>query len=108
MEKSSKFKVGQLQFGDIITLRNEERYVYADSCMYGEEDCYDCNGDIIEVYYNDDLTYDDDDEDMEEYDIIKVERNGNVIFLRDTKVVEMTIAQISKKLGYEVKIVKEN
>ncbi len=103
-----------LQFADVITLRNGERYVYADGHIEGEDNTYDADCDSVKDCYNDDLTrnsknfyYSDKPED---FDIVKVERAGEVVYQReDTKEpVEMTVAEISEKLGYEVKIVKEN
>lgn len=99
-------KLSDLQFADILTLKNDERYVVADGCMLGEDDDYYCDTDEIEDYYNDDLTRDSDDEDDRQYDIVKIERAGQVVFERE-KAVEMTITEISKKLGYEIKVVKE-
>ena len=78
----------------------------ADGCMLGEDYDYYCDNDEIEDYYNDDLTRDSDDIDDRQYDIVKVERAGQVIYERETTV-EITIAEISEKLGYEVKVVKE-
>lgn len=103
-----------LQFADIITLRNSEKYVYADEAIYAEDDDYKADGDVIELCYNYDLTrssmgfwYSGD---PKNYDIVKVERSGEVVYQREDnkETVEMTVAEISEKLGYEVKIVKEN
>ena len=96
--------INNLQFGDIVTLRNGERYVVADCYLHGESDMY--NGDCYSIYdmYNKDLTQNENNEDE---DIVKVQRDGKVIYDReDTKVREMTVAEISKALGYEVKVVK--
>lgn len=95
--------LNDLQFADILTLRNGERYVVADGLMQGEKASYSRDCDEITAWYNDDLTQNEENQDE---DIIKVERAGQVIFERE-EVVEMTIAEISKKLGYEVKVVKE-
>ena len=40
---------------------------------------------------------------MKEYDIVKVEREGQVIYERED-IREMTVEEISKALGYEVKV----
>lgn len=97
-------KLEDLQFGDIVTERNGERYVFADGRLYGEDSDYYNDCDAVDDYFNDDLTYEEDD--FSEHDIVKVERNGITIFERgETK--EMTISEISKALGYEVKVVKE-
>ena len=102
--KANKAKREDLQFADILTLRNGERYVVADYCIYGEDGDYSYGGDDIQIWYNDDLTQNEGDADE---DIVKVERAGQVIYERIDEVKEMTIEEISKALGYEVKIVKE-
>lgn len=108
---SNNFTRNDLQFADIITLRNGERYVYADGYIQGEDISYDADGDEVVCHYNDDLTRDSYYSDKpEDYDIVKVERAGEVVYQRvdNKEPVEMTVAEISEKLGYEVKIVKEN
>lgn len=100
------FSLSDIQFADILTLRNGEKYVVADGYMMGEKNDYYCDADEIKDYYNDNLTIDSDDTDDHQYDIVQVERAGQVIYERETTV-EMTIAEISEKLGYEVKVVKE-
>ena len=105
LELANTTTINDLQFADVVTLRNGERYVVADNTLYGEDDCYQMDAWGIENCYNNDLTYNEDDGD---YDIVKVERNGSIIYEREeTKVKEMTVAEISEVLGYEVKIVKE-
>jgi len=99
-----KFKKDDIQFGDIITTRNGERYIYADEHLFGESssyylDCWDCSDS-----FKNDLKSDDCDKD---YDIIKIERNKEVIYERNDEIREMTLQQIIDELGYEVKIVKE-
>ncbi len=94
--------LGDLQFADILTLRNGERYVVTDGYMHGENSGYYCDCDELDDEYNDDLTRDGN----KAHDIVKVERAGQVIFERE-EVIEMTISEISEKLGYEVKVVKE-
>ena len=94
-----------LKFGDILTLRNGDRYVVADGYMYGEDYCYDLDSDKIDLWYNDDLTERENDK---EQDIVKVERLDNVIYERKEEAKEMTVEEISKALGYEVKVVKES
>ena len=95
--------LSDLQFADILTLRNGERYVYASKRMYGEDNSYYCDCDLIENYYNDDLTNGDRNK---EQDIVKVERAGKIIYERKEEAKEMTLQEICKELGYEVKIVK--
>ena len=102
LQKTS-FSRDELQFADILTLRNGERYVVADNHMRGEARRYRHEDDTITTWYNDDLTQNEDNKDE---DIVKVERAGQVVYERQ-EAVEMTIAEISEKLGYEIKVVKE-
>ena len=97
------FELSDLQFADVLTLRNCERYVYADDVMRGEKLDYNSDGNTISCWYNDDLTQNEGDRSE---DIVKVERNGQVIYERQ-EAIEMTVEEICEKLGYEVKIVKE-
>lgn len=98
--------IDDLQFADVLTLRNGERYVYASGFMYGEDSSYCRDCEELDKEYNNDLTYYYQDE--TEYDIVKVERDGEVIYERveEEKVKEMTVEEISKELGYEVKVVR--
>lgn len=99
------FSPSDLQFADILTLRNGQRYVYVTGYMYGEEVDYALDERRLTLYYDDDLTQNENDKDE---DIVKVERNGRIVYERqENEVKEMTIAEISKALGYEVKVVKE-
>lgn len=102
-ELISNITLSDLQFADILTLRNGERYVVAQEYMYGEDGSYYANCDDLESCYNNDLTKNGD----RDYDIMKIERAGQVIYERE-EVKEMTIAEISEELGYEVKVVKEH
>ena len=106
--ETKKMTRKDLQFGDIVTTRNEEKYVVADERVYGEIGSYERDCDLIEDVYDDNLkcSYYEEDEDKE-FDIMKVERNGNVIYERDETIRELTIKEISELLGYEVKVVKE-
>lgn len=96
-----------LKIGDIVTLRNGVRMVFfCDEFYYLEDE--DEYSNLTELYeLNDDLTMMD--RDYSESDIIKVERPMKymTIFDRSKGVKEMTISEISKALGFEVKIVKE-
>ena len=101
-----EFNISKLQFADIVTLRNGERYVVADNHLYGENDSHFCDCDDLDEYYNDDLTYKY--ENYTEYDIVKVERNEQVIYEREEATIEMTVSEIEKKLGVTgLKIKKE-
>lgn len=97
-----EMNIDDLQFGDILSLRNGEKYVYADGHMYGEKGEYCGDARTVTVWYNKDLTQNESDKNE---DIIKVERSGQVIYERED-VREMTVEEISKALGYEVKVVK--
>lgn len=108
-----KFTLEDFQFGDIITLRNGGRYVYTDGCIYGENDSYELDCEILSENYNSSLRLKAEfiDETFsikkENYDIVKVERQGNIVYERKEEVVEMTLSEVCEKLGYNVKIVKE-
>lgn len=95
-----------LQFADVLTLRNGKRYVYTHGHMYGEDDCYCLDRCYVSDIYNNDLTYKYKNE--ASYDIVKVERDGEVVYERveEEKAKEMTVEEISKELGYEVKVVR--
>jgi len=96
------FKLSDIRFADIVTLRNGERYVYVDGYLYSEKNGY---GSLIDYWCENLLAYEND-EDAD--DIMKVERAGEVIWERtESEVKEMTIKEISEALGYEVKVVKE-
>ena len=105
------FTLGDLQFADIVTTRNGERYVVADNTLFGEKDGYWLDHEYIPNFYRRDLKYDTTNDECRIYDIIKVERAGQVIWERPEEekepAREMTIAEISEALGYEVKVVKE-
>lgn len=100
---NKKIKLGDLQFADILTLRNGERYVVVEDYMCGEGGSYYCDCDTLTEEYNDDLTRK---SGAIDNDIVKVERSGEIIYERKEEVKEMTVEEISKALGYEVKVVK--
>lgn len=94
-----------LKFADVITLQNGERYVFADGYMCGEGEDYEFDCCKIDDFYDHNFNVLDD---GYEKDIVKVERNGVLIYERKPKKAkEMTVSEISKALGYEVKIIKE-
>lgn len=101
--KANEIKRDDLQFADILTLRNGERYVVVDNHMWGEDEDYGRDGDGISTWYNNDLTQNEGNKDE---DIVKVERAGQIVYERIDEAKEMTVEEISKALGYEVKIVK--
>jgi hypothetical protein len=99
-------KKEELKNGDIVTLRNGNRLIYANEQFLDMSDKN--NNDLSYIDdLNEDLTFYDKDD--YEYDVIKVERMMGyfTIYAREKMVKEMTVAEISKALGYEVKIVKE-
>ena len=104
---TDNFTLNDLQFADIVTTRNGERYVVAYITLFGEKDGYWLDHEYIPNFYRQDLKYDCNLEGNRIYDIVKVERSGQVIWERSEEVKEMTIAEISEALGYEVKVVKE-
>ena len=103
--KVNCLELKDLQFADILTLRNGQRYVIANDHMFGyyDDDDFDC--DCLKGNYNNNLTNEDSDA---SFDIIKVERYGQVIYEREKTVKKMTVSEICKELGYDVEIVKEN
>ena len=94
-----------LQNNDIVTLRNGEKLVY----FKGSFSDYSANPEntvMCKEQFRNDMTY----KTNLNFDIVKVERQIGtyIVYLREEKEVkEMTVAEISKALGYEVKIVKE-
>lgn len=93
-----------LKTGDIVTLRNGDRLIYEDGNFTDITDDHHnpliCLSDLAE-----DLTYRRYDGDSN-YDIIKVERakEYETVFERE-EVKELTVDEISEKLGYKVKVV---
>ena len=103
--------LGDLPLGAVIKLANDEEYVIADSTWHGEDGCYfkDCDS-FDEDEFNDDLEYigdDCDEEDCHLYNIQKITYGTAVLYIREPKEVkEMTLEEVCKELGYNVKIVK--
>lgn len=105
--KEYNMKKEDLKKNDIVTLRNGDRLLFLDGDFLnlGEGCCH----------YIDDLDdYEDDlrtwDRDYKEYDIVKVERPVKyyTVFERDEEVQELTVDEISERLGYKVKVVGED
>lgn len=94
-----------LKDGDIVTLASGERLLFSDGDFTDlDEEHYNYITYIDDL--NDDLTYIND---RRKDDVVKVERPTSYyeVFNReDTK--ELTVEEISKLLGYEVKIVKRH
>lgn len=107
-----EFGPKDLQFGDIVTTKNGNRYVVAADRMYANELPDLMDGSIIHHWYHNDLTIDEDDETYKEkYDIMKIERAEEVIWERfeDAKepAREMTLEEIKEALGFDVKVVEK-
>ena len=108
--KPLEFKLDDIAIGDIITLKNGDKLIYV-----GDEQFTDLNdknnNPITEISdFNDNLEYYDyGDVHEEDNDIIKIERplQYSIEYERNEEIKEMTVEEISKALGYEVKIVKE-
>ena len=100
----------ELQNGDIVTLRNGDRLMYNNEEFVDLSDDFDNSlADIKEL--NNDMTFSDRYRFVTEptkNDIIFVQRpiGYECVFERKDNVKEMTVEEISKILGYEVKIVK--
>ena len=95
---TSKFTKSDLQEGDIVTDREGNKSIFLDDELYGTT--IDLDG------LTDELK---DDKDYSEYDIVKVERpiKYETVFERkEPEVIEMTVEEISRALGHEVKVVK--
>ena len=98
-----EFKKDDLKNGDIVTLRNGDRLVFVGSEDFIDlsDDNDNCLSDICDL--EDDFTH----ESYEDSDIVKIERpvEYTTVFSRE-EAKEMTVEEISKALGYEVKVVK--
>ena len=98
------FNKGDIKEGDIITLRNGDRLL-----IDADKDVSDLSGKnnnpVYSLYcFENDMTYRDGNSN---YDIVKVERPVEYSIVYDKEVViEMTVEEISKALGYEVKVIK--
>lgn len=92
--------------GDIVTLENGDR-LYFDGMNFDDLGDEHDNGLYDKYDLNHDLTSKD--RSCSESDIVKVERpmKYTTVFERVKVAREMTISEISKALGYEVKVVKE-
>lgn len=101
----TQMKKDELKNCDIVTLRNGDKLIYIDECFY-DLDTNNSNSVGAFESLKDDLTYWDG---AREYDVVKVERPIEYATAYNRKKItkEMTISEISKALGYNVKIVKE-
>lgn len=101
--KVNCLELNDLQFADILTLRNGQRYVIANDHMFGyyDDDDFDCN--YLENTFNNDFTSQNGDT---SFDIVKVERYNQTIYEREKAIKKMTVLEICKELGYDVEIIK--
>jgi hypothetical protein len=119
-EKEKQFKKSDLKNGDIVELRNGERYVYIEK--YKDWSIYSIDNDEVIVNlkdgdysrladYNDDLRYED--RKNCKYDIMRILdmsefcRKPKWTWERE-KTEEMTLEEVCQELGRDVKIVKEH
>lgn len=100
------FTKNDLKNGDIVTLKNGDKLIYANNCFHDMSDTYDnclyCISDL-----NDDMMHYS--SNNRESDIIKVSRPIEYVdvFSRPKEPKKMTVSEICKELGYDVEIVKE-
>ena len=119
-EKEKQFKKSDLKSGDIVELRNGQRYVYIEK--YNDRSIYITDSDEVIVNlkdgeysrlanYDDDLRYKG--RGNCEYDIMKIldmsefYRKQKGTWERE-KTEEMTLEEVCKELGKDIKIVKEH
>lgn len=102
------FTKKDLQDGDIVTLRNNNRLIYVNEGFHDESHSLVDNvlTDITDIDYE--LCYDDD----HSNDIIKVTRPTKYVEVFSRKEVEqpkkLTVSDICEILGYDIEIVKED
>ena len=118
-EKEKQFTKSDLKYGDIVELRNRNRYVYVknyfDLIGYNPKP-YDAivslkNGHDIPIsHYNNNLLYKKREEC--EYDVMKIldknEIYKNLKWTLERSKTEMTLEEVCKELGRDIKIVKEH
>ena len=115
-EKEKQFKKSDLKNGDIVELRTGERYVYIEK--YNDRFIYSTDSDEVIVNlkdgeysrlanYDDDLRYKG--RGKCEYDIMKILDMGELKWTWEReKTEEMTLEEVCKELGKDIKIVKEH
>ena len=104
--EENKMAKEDLKNGDIVTLRNGDRLSIEGSTI---SDINDSNHNPVYSLgqFKDDLTFY---RPEREYDIIRVERpvKYETVFEREEEVQELTVDEISERLGYKVKVVGED
>lgn len=99
-------KKEDLKNGDIVTLKNGDKMVHTG---YGLKDLEKSNNNPVYSLdsYDDDFKYY---RCNEKYDVVKVERpvKYETVFEREEEVQELTVDEISERLGYKVKVVGED
>lgn len=94
--EEKKMRKSDLKYGDKLTLRNGAVGYYEEDMDIAGLEMHNIKNDLT----NNGVSH-------EVLDIVKVERPVyTTIFEREEEVKEMTVAEISKALGYNVKIVK--
>ena len=106
-ELIENIKFNEIKSGDIITLRNGDR-LYVDK-DFDLVDLGDCNTGVFNLHTCFDNNFKSIHHNKNE-DIIKVERVSkfNVVYEEiEKRIKEMTLKEVCKELGYEIKIIKE-
>lgn len=118
-KKEKSFIKSDLKNGDIVELRNGERYVYIEKYINWNTYTLTPHEVIVSLEnginklldgYNDDLRYED--RDNCKYDIMKIldmsELHKNPTWTLERSKTEMTLEEVCKELGRDIKIVKEH
>lgn len=118
-KKEKSFIKSDLKNGDIVELRNGERYVYIEKYINWNAYTLTPHEVIVSLEnginkrldgYNDDLRYED--RDNCKYDIMKIldmsELHKNPTWTLERSKTEMTLEEVCKELGRDIKIVKEH
>ena len=99
--------IDEIEKNDIITLRNGERLIFNNNDEFKDIEDDNDNSVISKNDFKDDLT----NKEFAKEDIVKVERPIlTTVYNRDeiSTPIEMTLKEVCDKLGYEVKIIKED
>lgn len=102
------FKLSDIEFADVITFRNGNRCVYTYGHVF-TEDKYDGFDECeLAEYFTENLKCCYGDDDDYDYDIVKVERAGQVVYERNENVLEVTMEEVAEKFGVDnIKITKD-
>ena len=110
--KENNMRKEDLKNYDIVTLRNGDKLILVDK-NFAELDGKNNSNYISDLEdLNDDLTCDRTYPDTKTSDIVKIERfkslDTNIVYTREEQAEEMTVEQICKALGKNIKIVKQS